>query len=280
MLPALFALALLARSCYVPAMDDTTWTLVLAGYSLVLGLSVGSFLNVVIYRVPRELSVIRPRSFCPNCDRQLTPLENVPVVSYLVLRGKCRTCTTPISARYPIIEAVTAVLFVGASCEFAHDPRLPAIWIFVGGALALGIIDVDTMRLPTPLVRWHFGLVAFALLIAAIGTRSLHHALVALGCMVFWGGSFALVAIVAPGKLGGGDVRFAYVLGLMTGAFGAGTMLVGYFAASFLGLVVSLILIATGKMSTKQPLPFGCYLAAGATIAIFLSPLLPARFQL
>ena len=79
------------------------------------------------------------------------------------------------------------MLFVGASCEFAHDPRLPASWIFVGEALALGIIDVDTMRLPTPLVRWHFGLVAFALLIAAIGTRSLHHALVALGCMVFWG---------------------------------------------------------------------------------------------
>lgn len=261
-------------------MSDATWRAVLVGFSVCAGLSVGSFLNVVIYRVPRGLSVVRPRSFCPNCDRELTAFENIPVLSYLVLRGRCRTCSAKIAPRYPLIESATALLFVGLSLEFSRDPRLPALWIFVSGALALSVIDLETLRLPTPIVRWHFGLVAVALLTSALATESVKHSLVALGCMVFWGGSFAIVAFVAPGKLGGGDVRFAYVLGLTTGAFGVGTMLVGYFAASFLGLVVSLLLIARGKMDTKQPLPFGCYLAAGATLAIFLSPLLPARFQL
>jgi len=280
MLPGLFTSLSPTESCYVPAMSDATWTAVLSVFSLLVGLSVGSFLNVVIYRVPLGLSVIRPRSFCLGCNRELTSKENAPVLSYLLLRGRCATCRAPISPRYPLIEAATALLFFGFGLEFSHDPRLPALWIFVSGALALSVIDVETFRLPTPLVRWHFGLTTSALLVAAVATQSIRQTIVALCCMAFWAGSFALIAAVAPGKLGGGDVRFASVLGLMTGAFGAGTMLVGYFASSFLGLLVSLILIATGKMDAKQPLPFGCYLAAGATLAIAISPLLPSRFQL
>ena len=280
MLPGLFTSSSPSEPCYVPAMSNAMWTLVLSVFAIFVGLSIGSFLNVVIYRVPRGLSVVRPRSFCPSCNRELTSKENAPVLSYLVLRGKCATCKAPISPRYPIIEAVTALLFLGLGLEFSHDPRLPALWIFVSGALALSVIDVETLRLPTPLVRWHLGLTALALLAAAVATQSIRQTIVALCCMVFWGGSFALISMVAPGKLGGGDVRFAYVLGLMTGAFGAGTMLVGYFASSFLGLLVSLVLIARGKMDAKQPLPFGCYLAAGATLAIIISPLLPSRFQL
>ncbi len=252
---------------------------VLLVFALLIGLSIGSFINVVVYRVPLGLSVVRPRSFCPACNTELSSFDNAPVLSYLVLRGKCRTCHAPISARYPIVEASTALLFVGAAIEFRHSWSLPAIWIFLAGIFALALIDADHLRLPTRVVWIHLALVTTALVIPAIATNSWHNLFVALCCICFWSGSFLVIHLISPEKLGFGDVRFSIVLALMLGSFGAGTALLGFFLSSLVGLMVSLALIAVGKVARDQPIPFGVYLAAGSALALSLQPLVPSRYH-
>ena len=245
---------------------------VLLVFALLIGLSIGSFINVVVYRVPLGLSVVRPRSFCPTCNTELSSFDNAPVLSYLVLRGKCRTCQAPISARYPIVEAATAVLFVGAAIEFHHSWFLPAIWIFLAGILALALIDMEHLRLPTRVVWIHLALVATALLIPSIATNTWHNWIVAFCCIGFWSGSFLVIHLISPEKLGFGDVRFSIVLALMLGFFGAGTALLGFFLSSLVGLIVS-------KIGRDQPIPFGVYLATGSAIALALAPLVPSPYH-
>ena len=120
--------------------------IVLAG---ILGLTVGSFLNVVIHRVPLRLSVVSPRSHCPVCETELQPRDNVPVLSYVALKGKCRTCTTAISGRYPAIELLTAIVFVVLALRLQHQAAaLPAFLYFGALGVALAFIDLDVRRLP------------------------------------------------------------------------------------------------------------------------------------
>src|SRR5947208_15897384 len=118
-------------------------TAFVAAASALVGLAVGSFLNVVIYRVPRKESVVRPRSRCPGCGTQLAERDNIPVVSWLLLRGKCRTCGEPISPRYPLIELLTSALFVGAALRFGVDWVLPAYLVFFASLVAITFIDLD-----------------------------------------------------------------------------------------------------------------------------------------
>src|SRR5205814_3154050 len=118
----------------------------------VLGLAVGSFLNVVVYRVPRKESVVRPRSHCPNCGTQLADKDNVPVVSWLALRGRCRTCGEPISVRYPLVELATAALFVAAGLRFGADWALPAFLLLFASLLAISLIDLEHYIIPNRIV--------------------------------------------------------------------------------------------------------------------------------
>src|SRR3954465_11800649 len=118
----------------------------------VLGLAVGSFLNVVIYRLPRRESVVRPRSHCPGCDTEISSRDNIPVVSWLLLRGRCRTCGMHISARYPAVELACAALFVAMGLRFPDDWALPAFLVLAAACLAGSVIDLEHMLLPNRVV--------------------------------------------------------------------------------------------------------------------------------
>ena len=118
----------------------------------VFGLIVGSFLNVVIHRVPRDESIVRPRSRCPSCGTEIAAIDNIPLLSFVVLRGRCRHCGVAISPRYPAIEALTATLFVAMAVKFRDSWALPAYLCLAAVLLALSAIDIEHRRLPTPIV--------------------------------------------------------------------------------------------------------------------------------
>lgn len=237
-----------------------------------LGLAVGSFLNVVVWRVPRGESVVSPASACPGCGHPIRPRDNVPVVSWLLLKGRCRDCGEPISARYPLVEAGTGLLFVAVAAWTGFDAPdvwlLPAYLYLASISVALGLIDLDTHRLPDRIVLPSY-LVASALLtVAAAGTgewASLVRA--AAGCAILW--TFYFVVVVAyPKGMGFGDVKLAGVLGLYLGYTGWGALAVGSFAAFLLGGVFALGLILLRRAGRKTGVPFGPWMLLGAAVGL------------
>jgi len=244
-----------------------------------LGLAVGSFLNVVIYRVPRKMSIVRPRSACPRCGTQISDRDNVPVVSWLVLRGKCRTCGEPISVRYPIVEATTGVLFFTLALRFGYSAALPAYLVLVAGLFALACIDLDMRLLPRSIVYPLLGIVAVLLLIASAATGHWRAMAVAALCSVGWFVVFWLINFASPRMLGYGDVRLALVLGLGLGWLGVWIAVIGFFLAAFVGAVVGGALIAVHKAGRESQIPFGVFLAIGAAIAIYAAPLIHIRLR-
>jgi leader peptidase (prepilin peptidase)/N-methyltransferase len=141
----------------------------------IFGLVIGSFLNVVIWRVPRGESVVRPASHCPNCDREIRGRDNIPVLSWLVLRGKCRDCGSPISARYPAVEALTAAIFVLLALRFGWDLQLIAFCYLAAIGIALSAIDFDTRRLPDVIVLPSYGVGLVLLLLPAVFDHKWHN---------------------------------------------------------------------------------------------------------
>src|SRR5436853_1187475 len=135
--------------------------------SVIVGLVVGSFLNVVVHRVPRGESIVTPRSRCPGCETQISPRDNIPVVSWLVLRGRCRHCRQPISARYPLLELGTAVLFGAVAARFGADAALPAYVVLAGGLIALAAIDLEHRTLPNRILYPVAGTVLVLFTVAA-----------------------------------------------------------------------------------------------------------------
>jgi leader peptidase (prepilin peptidase)/N-methyltransferase len=251
----------------------------LIGYCAAFGLAVGSFLNVVIYRVPRQESVVSPRSACPSCGSAIAGRDNVPVVSWLVLRGKCRSCHSPISARYPLVELTTAGLFAGAAARFGYNWALPAYLVFFAGLLALACIDMERLLLPKKIVYPLLGLVGALFLMAAAATGRWHELLVAGYCAVGWLVVFFAMNAASPRILGFGDVRLAPVLGLALGWLGVRYVLLGFFAANLIGAVIGVALIATKRISRQQQIPYGIFLALGAAVAIFAGTELLRPFQ-
>jgi len=234
-----------------------------------LGLVVGSFLNVVIYRVPRAESIVAPRSRCPRCGVTLTALDNVPVVSYIVLKGHCRTCRAPISVQYPIIEVLTAGLFAATAARFGFAWALPAFVVFGAGLIALATIDLERQVLPKQIVYVASASVGALLVVAAAETGDWRRLLSAVACAAVWFGLFFAVNAASPRWLGFGDVRLAFLLGLALGWLGVGYVLIGLFLASFIGAAVGIGLIAAGRASLTTRISFGPFLALGAEIAIF-----------
>lgn len=249
-------------------------TTLVAAVAGVYGLVIGSFLNVVIYRVPQHLSVVRPPSACPECGVRISSRDNVPVVSWLLLRGRCRSCQGAISARYPLVELLTGALFAMVGLRFGWSPTLPAMLIFVAGLVALAFCDLDGLVLPKRIVYPSAGLVGACLLGAAVGTGAWHRLWVALACaaggfLVFFG-----IHFVSPRSLGFGDVRLAPLISGTLGWLGVGYAVVGFLLANLLGAAVGIGLILAGRSSRKTPLPFGVFLAAGAILALPLGGLL------
>ncbi len=244
----------------------------LIGGCALLGLMVGSFLNVVIYRVPRGESVVTPRSRCPSCGVPIKERDNIPVVSWLVLRGRCRSCTAPISPRYLVVEVLTGALFAGAAARLGFNWDLPAFLAMLAGLVALSWIDVEKMILPKKVVYPTLALVALSLLIAAATEGEWHRLLVAIICAASWFAVFFLVNLVSPRALGFGDVRLAPVLGLALGWLGVPYVVLGFFAANLIGAVIGIALLITKRVKRNQPVPYGVFLALGAAFALYAGP--------
>ncbi|MDQ1697873.1 MAG: leader peptidase (prepilin peptidase) / N-methyltransferase, partial [Frankiaceae bacterium] len=196
-----------------------------------LGLAIGSFLNVVIWRVPRSESVVRPPSHCPSCDAEISPRDNIPVLSWLILRGRCRHCGQPISRRYPLVELTTGVLFALLAWHFGSHPVLAAYLYLAAVGVALAMIDFDHHRLPDALTLPSYVVVAGLLgLAAAVAGEAwpFERALIAMAALYAF---YFVVALIQPRGMGFGDVKLSGVIGLALGYLGWGQLVVGAFAA-------------------------------------------------
>lgn len=244
------------------------WT-VIAG---VFGLVVGSFLNVVIYRVPVGESVVSPPSKCPSCSHPIRPRHNVPVFGWLLLRGRCYDCRASISARYPLVEATTGVLFAAITWRLlAIDmPWALAAYLYLAAAgVALVMIDIDVKRLPDKIVLPSYAVVAVLLTVAAMGGHdwwSLARA--AIGAFALFAFYFAIV-LIYPAGMGFGDVKLAGVLGALMGYLSWSALIVATFGAFLLGAVVGVALIVTNRGGRKTAIPFGPFMITFALITLF-----------
>ena len=227
--------------------------------SLLVGLVIGSFLNVVIYRVPRHESLVRPGSHCPGCGASIRWFHNIPVASWLALRGRCRDCNTRISVRYPLVEAITGVAFVLAYARFGLDWETLVAWFFIAAMVAIAFIDYDHMIIPTRIVLP-------GALLGLMASVALHpqqwwmYVAGSLGAAAFM---FAL-AMIWAGGMGPGDIRMALFMGAVLGKY----VVLALFMAFLLGGVVGGILLLTKKRSRKDLIPFGPYLALGSVLAV------------
>jgi leader peptidase (prepilin peptidase) / N-methyltransferase len=227
----------------------------------VLGAIVGSFLNVVSYRLPRHESLVSPASHCPKCGTPVKPYDNIPIVSWLALRGHCRSCSAPISARYPLVEALASALCVGA--VLTHSS---AAGIALGVALVLiivpaALIDLEHRVIPNRLTALG------AVLAVAIGLAldpSGEPERLAAGAAA--GGFLLLAALAYPGGMGMGDVKLAAVIGLFLGRATAPAILVALLAGAVVGIAIMAVKgVGEGR---KTAVPFGPFLALGALVGV------------
>jgi leader peptidase (prepilin peptidase)/N-methyltransferase len=243
-------------------------TALLVGLCAVVGLAIGSFLNVVIWRVPRGESVVSPPSACPSCGHAIAPRDNVPVVSWLLLGGQCRHCHERISARYPLVEAGTAVLFVVAALRFGFSWELPAFLYLAAITVALTMIDIDVHRLPNAIVLPSY-VVAGVLLVGAALLQGNPGTVVRLGLAALALYAFyVLLAFIYPAGMGFGDVKLAGVLGLYLGYLGWAEVVVGGFLGFLVGGLGGALLMVLRRAGRKSKIPFGPYMLVGAWIAV------------
>jgi leader peptidase (prepilin peptidase)/N-methyltransferase len=236
-----------------------------------LGLIIGSFLNVVVWRVPRGESVVRPGSRCPGCQEPIRPRDNLPVLSWLLLRGRCRDCDTAISARYPLVEVVTAALFGLTAAWFGLSWELPAFLYLAAITVALTLIDLDVKRLPNAIVLPSY-VVGLVLLGGAAAITGEWEALLRAGLgMVAMFAFFFVLALIYPAGMGFGDVKLAGVLGLYLGWLGWGELVIGGFLGFLLGGVVGMGLMVMRKAGRKSAIPFGPFMLIGALLAIVVA---------
>src|SRR5262245_25632662 len=249
-------------------------TALVAAISGLYGLVIGSFLNVVIWRVPRHGALVRPPSHCPKCETNLAVRDNIPVVSWLMLRGRCRYCDTAISPRYPAIELLTGVLFAAVGARFSHSWALPAYLVLTAALIALSFIDLEHYILPNRILYP----TDVAMIVLLAGASALEHDWGAYGRAAIAGvvafAIFYVIHFVSPRGMGFGDVRLSFLLGFSLGWLGWGEVFGGLFAGFLYGAVVGVLLIALKLRSRKQRIPFGPFLAAGAmTFVLFGGPL-------
>jgi leader peptidase (prepilin peptidase) / N-methyltransferase len=229
-----------------------------------LGLIIGSFLNVVAYRLPRGESIVKPRSRCTSCGTEVRAVDNVPVISWLALRGRCRHCQAQISARYPVVELLTALVF--AAIVLARGATVDLLLYLPFAAMLIAVADIDLEHgivpnaILAPMAVW-------AVAVTAIVTPAkLPEHLIA-GAAAF---AFLLVAALAkPGGMGMGDVKLAGVMGLYLGVAVAPGLLAGFFAGSAVGLA---IMLRHGAGARKRTVPFGPFLALGGLVALVAGP--------
>jgi leader peptidase (prepilin peptidase) / N-methyltransferase len=233
----------------------------LVGVTFVLGTVLGSFANVLIHRLPRRESIIAPGSRCPSCHTPISPWDNIPIVSYLALRGRCRHCGKPIGPRYLVVEVAGGALLAGLVWRYGITPTAARFAILAIALLVAFFADLETGLIPNAIT--YPGIAAGLVFAAAAGREALVSALLtAVGA----GGVFLLVGILSRGGMGGGDMKLAAMLGAFLGSPGA---IVALFLAVTIGAAGGLTLIALRLRTRKDVIPFGPALAAGALITMF-----------
>jgi len=242
--------------------------------SLVFGLVIGSFLNVCIYRVPRELSIIRPASSCPNCKTPIKPWDNIPVVSYLILAGKCRKCGEKISFRYPAVEMLNGLMYSAVFYHFGPGWHLPLLFALVSSMIVITFIDLDFQIIPDviTLPGMIIGLAASHFIMPdPFATYSLLGFVNSVIGLLSGGITFYLIAILSRGGMGGGDVKMMAMVGSFMGWKGVFlTTLVGSLTGSLIGIA---LMVFKGK-GRKTKIPFGPFLALGSIVALFFGRLI------
>jgi leader peptidase (prepilin peptidase)/N-methyltransferase len=247
-----------------------TWVLV-----GILGLVLGSFFNVCIHRIPRGESIVSPPSHCPHCKRRIAFYDNIPVVSWVVLRGRCRYCRKPISPRYLVVELLTAGLFVAAWARFGPNWEFLRAVLLVSLLVVLALVDLEHMVIPFRLSVPGVALALGTALLPGIGLAdALLGALVGAGFVLFgwllWrlvlARLFRKLGVDQQEGMGGGDLPFAAMIG---GFLGLGRTVAGLFVAVLLGVVIGMAMRWTGRTARGQEVPFGPFLAAGALVGLF-----------
>jgi leader peptidase (prepilin peptidase)/N-methyltransferase len=246
----------------------TVWAVV-AG---VFGLAVGSFLNVAICRVPAGESVVSPPSRCPSCRASIRHRYNVPVLGWLLLRGRCHDCASPISVRYPLVEVATGVLFAAVTWRLLATDMgwaLAAYLYLAAAGIALAVIDIDVKRLPDKIVLPSYAIVAVLLAVAAIGQHDWWPlARAAIGAAAMF--AFYLVIVLAyPKGMGFGDVKLAGLLGALMGYLSWSALIVATFGAFLLAAIFGVLLIVTSRGGRKTAIPFGPFMITVALITVF-----------
>ena len=254
----------------------------------ILGLFIGSFLNVVIYRVPRKLSIISPPSSCTKCKTPIKRRDNIPIVSWIVLRGKCRDCGLRISIRYPLVEFGTAYFFTLVGLKFSQPSMnlseaflLLAFLYLAAISITLTLIDLDTHTLPNWIVLPSYIAGAVFLGIASIASGSFSPLLRGLlGASAMWI-TYLVIALSYPGGMGFGDVKVAGVIGLFLGYLGWSVLITGAIAAFVLGAIFAIVLLIKKSVDLKSGIPFGPWMMVGAWVAVlFSAPIIRAYISL
>jgi leader peptidase (prepilin peptidase) / N-methyltransferase len=229
-----------------------------------LGALIGSFLNVVIHRLPLGESLVTPGSHCPACDAPVRSFDNVPVLSWLVLRGRCRSCGAPISVRYPAVELLTAASFAAVVAVRGFDDGLWLELPFVACLIALAGIDLDHKLLPNKIV---YPMAAYGLVISLLVVTDdfPEHLIAGVGAF-----AFLLLAVLAyPSGMGMGDVKLAGAMGLYLGVSVVPALLAAFFTGTVFGLAV---IAREGAQARKKAVPFGVFLAIGGLVGVLTGP--------
>ena len=238
---------------------SVAYSAVMAG---AFGALLGSFLNVVAYRLPRRQSVVRPRSRCPHCETPIRSLDNVPVLSWLLLHGRCRDCSQPIPARYPLVELGTGVLLAAVALTTQDVSALALGMTLVLLLVPITLIDLDHRIIPNRLTLIG-ALAAPAILLATEPAALLEHLIAGLAA----GGFLLAAALARPGGMGMGDVKLAGVLGLLLGGAVAPALLVALLSGSLVGAAI--IARKGAADGRRTAIPFGPFLALGGLVGIF-----------
>jgi leader peptidase (prepilin peptidase)/N-methyltransferase len=233
----------------------------LASLAFVGGMVTGSFVGLVAFRLPRGASVVGPRSVCDSCGAQIAAYDNVPVLSWLLLRGHCRNCDARIPARYPLVELAVGVAFAATAIVLRHDPaQLVLGLVFVAMLAAITLTDIERRIIPNVILL--AGAVAAVVLVAATDPSSFPERLISAAAA---GGLLLVIGLAYPRGMGMGDVKFVAVMGLYLGSAVAPALLIAVLAGSLVGVGV---MLGRGAGARKVAVPFGPFLALGGVVAL------------
>jgi len=235
-------------------------------FIFLFGLVFGSFYNVVGLRIPQKESIVHPPSHCPKCQRRLTVLDLVPVLSYVFLGGKCRSCGNKISWVYPFIELMTGVLFAFAYWQLGWGIELIVAFFFISLLVIIVVSDLAYMLIPDKVLIFFLPLLAIGRVLSPLTPwwDSLVGAVVGFGILY-------IIAVLSNGGMGGGDIKLFFLIGLVLGTIDT---LLTLFLAAVIGMIVGITVLSKNKQGRKTPIPFGPSIALAAVIVYFYGDLL------